>query len=250
MSKTLHRIADRFLRATGLMFIPVRVRAGLAQSARWTFYPWTSYWRGTHEPALQKSIMDLGTMTGWSCWDLGAHYGLYSLGLAMRTGPTGQVAAFEPNPVSYLRLARHVAMNKMPWLLAFRAAVSDHAGRAELYTYGQTESTTTHLAYEGEPRQEICQPIDVEMVCLDEMVQRGVIRLPDFIKIDVEGHGHKALAGARASIETKRPVIMAALHGTNEAQGMRGILEPLGYKEEKLAGGATIDDVGDVIFRP
>lgn len=250
MNNILKRATDRFLRSTGLAFAPVRVRSGLAKSARWTLYPWTSYWRGTHEPELQELIGNLGDLTGWSCWDLGAHYGLYSVGLAMRTGPSGQVAAFEPNPVSYERLARHVTMNSMPWLRAFRAAVSDHAGTAELYTYGQTESTTTHLAYEGETRQESCRPLEVEIVRLDEMVERGAIRPPDFIKIDVEGHGHKALAGGQKAIATKRPMILAALHGRAEAEGMRSLLRSLGYEEKVLSWSPIINDFGDVLFRP
>ena len=249
MNKNIKCAIDRFLRLSGLAFFPVRVRGGLAKSARWTLYPWTAYWRGTHEPELQKFIADMGDITGWSCWDLGAHYGFYSVGLAMRTGPSGQVAAFEPNPLSYARLERHASMNKLSWLKVFRAAVSDHAGTAELYTYGQTESTTTHLAYDGETRQESCKPLDVEIVCLDELVGRGLLRSPDFIKIDVEGHGHKALSGARKSIEAKHPIIVAALHGASEANGIRSILDPIGYKEQHLPWSPLVDDVGDVVFR-
>lgn len=249
VNKEFKRIIDRFLCRSGLALVPVRVRGGLAKSARWTLYPWTSYWRGIHELELQTLIADMGDLTGWSCWDLGAHYGFYSVGLAMRAGPSGQVAAFEPNPVSYCRLERHVAMNKLSWVRTFRAAVSDHAGKAELYTYGETESTTTHLAYEGETRQESCLPLEVEIVCLDEMVDCGVIRNPNLVKIDVEGHGHKALAGARKSIQAKRPSIVAALHGKAEADGMRGILGPLGYKEHHFPWCPIVGDVGDVLFR-
>lgn len=250
MKKLLYEVAYRFLQFTGLAHLPVRVRGGLAKKARWTLYPWTSYWRGTHEPELQKFLEHMEDMTGWCCWDLGALYGLYSIGLAMRTGPSGQVAAFEPNPVSYVRLARHVAMNHMPWLRSYRAAVSDHAGTAELYTYGQTESTTTHLAYEGETRQESCRPLKVEIVCLDEMVNRGEIRAPNLIKIDVEGHGHKALAGAKNAILKRQPIIVAALHGSAEAHGIRTLLTAIGYQEQRLPWSPVINNFGDVVFFP
>lgn len=238
------------MRFSGLANVPVRVRGGLAKSARWTLYPWSSYWRGTHEPELQLFIEEIGDMTGWCCWDLGAHYGIYSVGLAMKTGPNGQVVAFEPNPVSYGRLARHVAMNRMPWLKPIQAAVSDHAGTAELYTYGQTESTTTHLAYEGETRQASCRPVEVAIVCLDEMVKSREIRPPDLIKIDVEGHGHKALAGAKDAIKTKDPIIIAALHSKDEAEGVRSILRPLGYEERSFPWCPVVDNTGDVFFVP
>ena len=146
MKRALHRSLDWFLALTGLQYCPVRVRRGVAAGARWTLYPWSAYWRGTHEPALQQALIALGDIRGWSCWDLGAHYGIYSIGLALRTGQEGAVAAFEPNPVSYARLEHHRRMNGLSNLKTFEAAVSDQAGSADLLTYGDLRSTTTHLS--------------------------------------------------------------------------------------------------------
>jgi len=50
---------------------------------------------------------------------LGAHFGLYSVALALRVGPEGQVAAFEPNPVSFARLERHRRMNGLDRLKTY-----------------------------------------------------------------------------------------------------------------------------------
>jgi hypothetical protein len=123
----LRAAAASLLLKTPLGLCPVRVRRGVAAGARWTLYPWTSYWRGTHEPAVQEALLALGggDIRGWNCWDLGAHFGLYSIGLAQRVGPMGQVAAFEPNPLSYARLHRHARMNRFDWLKTYQAAVSD-----------------------------------------------------------------------------------------------------------------------------
>jgi hypothetical protein len=115
------------------------VRSGLAAGARWTLFPWSAYWRGAFRTALQNELIALGDITGWTCWDLGAHYGLYSVGLARRTGPTGQVVSFEPNPLSFHRLERHRRMNELEWMKTYAAAVSDRPGLAELYTYGNLE---------------------------------------------------------------------------------------------------------------
>lgn len=60
-----------------------------------------------------------GNISGWNCWDLGAHFGLYSVALALRVGPEGQVAAFEPNPVSFARLERHRRMNGLDRLKTY-----------------------------------------------------------------------------------------------------------------------------------
>jgi hypothetical protein len=136
--------------ASTLGLFPVRVRGGIAKGTRWTLYPWASYWRGTHEPEVQRVIEGLGggSMAGWSCWDLGAHFGFCSVALSMRVGPSGQVAAFEPNPDSFARLERHRRMNRLTWLKTYQAAASDHTGSAELLTYGDLGSTSTHLRYD------------------------------------------------------------------------------------------------------
>lgn len=240
MRPALKRILGVGMRLTRLEYFPVRVRRGVAAGARWTLYPWTSYWRGSHESAVQAALISLGggDITGWTCWDLGAHYGLYSVGLARRVGPTGQVAAFEPNPVSCTRLLRHARMNGLSWLKAFEAAASDCSGTGELYTYGDLESTITHLPYEGETRASDCAPLAVRRVRLDELVQTGEIRPPRFVKIDVEGHAHRALAGMQATLGAHRPVILVAFHSPSEADGVSALLGPLGYERRGVEPGA------------
>lgn len=253
MKRALTRFLDRFLGATGLQYWPVRVRAGVAKGARWTLYPWTAYWRGTHEPALQQAFIDLGEITGWHCWDLGAHYGIYTVGLARRVGPQGSVAAFEPNPLSYARLERHCRVNGLTWVKTFRAAVSDAGGSADLLTYGDLRSTVTHLAYEGETLGVETRPVPVQTFVLDDLVERGELRAPDFVKVDVEGHGHKALAGAAKTLAKARPVLIVAFHSPNEVQGVLEVLEPLGYGHAIIASETKRGEglIGqDVLFRP
>ena len=179
---------------------------------------------------MQAALAALGggDIRGWSCWDLGAHFGLYSIGLARRVGPEGEVAAFEPNPESFARLERHRRMNGLRQLKLFRAAVSDSEGTAELLTYGDLGTTSTHLPYEGESGVG-GEPVTVTTVILDGLVASGRIRAPNFVKIDVEGHGHHALAGAPRSLSDKRPVVIAAFHSDVEARGIIELLEPLRY---------------------
>jgi len=241
------------LRKSSLELTPVRVRGGIAAGARWTFFPWTSYWRGTHEPRVQAAMLALGggTITGWSCWDLGAHFGLYSIGLARRVGPTGAVAAFEPNPASFARLQRHARMNRLPWLKIFERAVSDRAGSSEIYTYGDMGSTSTHLPYDGEPRQDACTPLAIKTVRLDDLVASGELRPPHFVKIDVEGHGHRALDGMRATLRQVRPILIVAIHSPEEGEGVSHILGSLGYTFATIEAGGQTPWLGhDVLCLP
>jgi len=253
MKSLASRLADWGLERTGLGLLPVRVRGGLAAGARWTLYPWTSYWRGTHEPPVQAAMLALGggSIAGWSCWDLGAHFGLYSVGLARRVGPAGQVAAFEPNPRSFARLQRHARMNRLPWLKIFEAAVSEQAGPAEIYTYGDLGSTATHLPYEGEPRQEACTPLAIRTVRLDDLVGAGELRPPDFVKIDVEGHAHRALAGMRETLRRRPPLLIVAIHSAAEWEGTGQLLGALGYSFASIDPGGRSPWLGhDVVCTP
>jgi FkbM family methyltransferase len=234
---------------------PVRIRHGIAKGALWTLFPWTSYWRGTHEPAIQYAIGRLGNgdISGWSCLDLGAHFGFYSVALALRVGPTGQVAAFEPNPESFKKLDLHRRMNRLTWLNAYRSAASDRTGSSELLTYGDLGSTTTHLLYEGETKNAATKPISVDTLRLDDLFESSELRAPQFVKIDVEGHGHRSIEGMRVSVAKSRPTMLVAFHSSQEVEGVLRILEPLGYRRTTIVEPASNPEAmigGDYLFTP
>ncbi len=252
MKAAVIAVLDRVLSTTGLQYLPVRVRDGIATGARWTLYPWSAYWRGTQEPAMHAVLAGLGDIRGWSIWDLGAHFGIYSIGLARRVGPGGAVAAFEPNPFSHARLERHRRMNRLDWMQTFQAAVSNHSGSADIYTYGDLKSTTTHLPYDGEIAQPATRPIRVPTVVLDELVAAGRLRPPQFVKVDVEGHAHHALAGARATLAAHRPVMIVGLHSDAETHGVLDLLEPLGYDVRPIGETANrpVRSGDDALFTP
>ncbi len=233
--------------------LPVTVRSGIAQGARWTLFPWTSYWRGTHEPAIQDAIGRVGggDLRGWSCWDLGAHFGLYSIALAIRVGDQGEVAAFEPNPESFARLTRHKAMNGLAWLKTYESAASDATGSSELLTYGELDSTSTHLRYDDEAPSAASKPIGIRTVRLDDEVESGRLRPPQFVKIDVEGHGHKAVEGMKGTLAASKPTMIIAFHSAEEVAGVTGILKPMGYRWSAIVTPPTDPDSligGDYLF--
>ncbi|MGA2015590.1 MAG: FkbM family methyltransferase [Opitutaceae bacterium] len=244
----------RGLAAATLGLIPVRVRGGAAKGARWTLYPWTSYWRGTHEPEVQAAVERLGngSIRGWSCWDLGAHFGLYSVALAIRAGPGGQVAAFEPNPRSFARLERHRRMNRLECLRTYQAAASDRTGVQELLTYGDLGSTSTHLPYPGEARGDASAPIAIRTLRLDDLVDSGELRPPQFAKVDVEGHGRRAVEGMRKAIAASRPILMVGFHSGEEEEGVLGLLRPLGYRWAPIVAPSDPRSMvgGDYLFTP
>lgn len=217
-----------------LGLLPVRVRRGLARGAWWSVYPHSSYWRrGGNDDAVAEVVQRYGALPGQVCWDIGAHYGIHAVGLARAVGPEGRVEAFEPDPVSFRRLAWHRRLNRLTHLHLHPVAVSDHDGRASLFTYEGFGGTSSHLAFTGEDTAGVASTA-VASIRLDDWVDAGRIRPPGFIKVDVEGHAGPALRGAVRTLARHRPVLLVAIHTLEERTEATACLESCGYRCEPL----------------
>ncbi|HEX3655047.1 MAG TPA: FkbM family methyltransferase [Pirellulales bacterium] len=216
---------------------PVRIRSGLAKGARWTAFPVSGYWRGNVERDIEDAIRQY-VQPGAACWDLGTHFGIYTLGMALRVGPAGQVAGFEPSPMAFAKCSRHVRMNRITNVKLFNAAVSNISRTGQMILAGGDWAATSHLPLEDQDWRDMqfgeasARRVDVQELKLDDLVDSGQIRAPDFIKVDVEGHGAKALAGALRAIARARPVIAMSFHSSWELDGTREALLPLGYSAD------------------
>lgn len=130
--------------------------------------------------------------------DIGAFLGTYAMLEARRVGPSGRVVAFEPSPSSHAILVRHLEMNGLhpPQVEARCAAVGARAGRQQLITWDE------------EPYRNMIAPpgrigVSVETVTLDEVCAAWP-RLPDWIRMDVQGQEFDVLAGARGLLHAAR----------------------------------------------
>lgn len=226
----LKTLVKKLILITPIQYLPVIVRKGAAKGARWTLFPCSAYWRGDTEKEIEFAIRKYGATPGTSCWDLGAHFGIYTVGMAMAVGPEGQITGIEPNPFSFKRCLLHVRLNNLDWVKLFNAASSDSKGTAILAVGNDMYCTSSHLPYSNEEIQTPTKNIEVNTIILDDLVKSKEIRAPQFIKIDVEGHGAEAIKGAIQTISLHKPVIVMSFHSTEELVGARCLLEPLGYR--------------------
>ncbi len=232
----LKALATNLIARTPIQYFPVTVQKGLAKGANWTLFPYSAYWRGDTELDVEAAIRLHGSIRGATCWDLGTHFGIYTVGMAMAVGSEGQVASFEPDPISFERSQRHVKMNSLTWVKLFNAAVSESEGSSSLILTQGAGASTSHFAYENELPDTTIPKVTVQTVVLDKLVEGGEIRPAQFIKVDVEGHGAKALLGARQTIAAHRPTVVMSFHSQCELDGTREILEPLGYRSFSVEG--------------
>jgi len=122
--------------------------------------------------------------------DIGANQGYYTVKIGRRTGPTGRVFSFEPNPLMYRFLSENIEINALqPITTAFQVAVADKPGRMTM---------EAPVNYPGGGRVLVAgetgaETVEVDVARIDDLLPPG--QVVDLIKIDVEGFEPLALRG-------------------------------------------------------
>ncbi len=129
-------------------------------------------------------------------FDLGANVGTYSLSAAARTN--GKVIAVEPASETFELLNR--SASQFSNMTAIHTAVSGKPGTAFLSHGGSSEKFK--LSDNNEALDE-----KVPLVTVDDIAAEHGIESVDIIKMGVEGHELKALAGAEKVIGNGSPII-------------------------------------------
>lgn len=163
--------------------------------------------------------------------DIGAHIGLWSLHLSERFG---EVHAFEPHPLHACCFLLNVPAGGVTLT---SCALGAEPACAELVTLNNNSGDTyMKQSFEG--------PVIVRR--LDDFGIRNV----SFIKIDAQGAEIDVLRGARKTIESYMPIILAEDYPpSNEIYGapqgeIAKFLEPLGYRNPEKIGRK------DLLFAP
>jgi FkbM family methyltransferase len=147
--------------------------------------------------AMQARLFAEGLNEGDTAIDIGAHAGQYALIMAARCGPSGHVAAFEPDPHARRKLERNIALNpgvKAPVVEAL--AVSDAPGEAVLYSRGGDSQSSLARSGIGEAAAERAERFTVPLVTLDGYIADRRLAAPRWVKIDTEGAEIRILKGA------------------------------------------------------
>jgi FkbM family methyltransferase len=133
--------------------------------------------------------------------DVGANIGLHTLASArhLRTG-NGYVVAFEPHPENYKVLCHNLEQNGLTNVRAELLGLSDSC--KTLAVCGSAKAGNWSVASNGSLK------FEVKLLSLDEYVEQQPLERIDVIKMDIEGSEVHALAGARASLDRHRPLII------------------------------------------
>jgi len=183
----------------------LRVLSGPLRGARWIAGAGTfGVWLGVYERA--KAIeFTKHVGAGALVFDVGAHAGYYTLLAARAVGRSGKVVAFEPNERNVAFLRGHVVLNRLDNVDVVDAAVGMTEGRSR-FDVQTADGHQGRLSESGS--------VEVEVVSLDAIVAKTG-RLPDVVKIDVEGGEGAVLRGAATTLKIGHPMIFLATHGAD-----------------------------------
>jgi len=172
------------------------------------------------------SVLRRHVKPGAFCLDVGANVGFYTLKLAHWTGPTGRVAAFEPNPAMAARIAQNVRLNGFEHVDIVGKAVDRRVGRERFYISENPLYSSLNVVSDAQ------RVLDVDIITLDDYVASAGWPRVDAIKIDVEGRDCSVLLGAANVLTQSRPLVTLEYdYATDPAisQEAFALLKRLGY---------------------
>jgi len=170
------------------------------------------------------------TRPGDVVFDIGAHFGYFSLLFATLVGPKGRVVAFEPTPSTFSLLEHNVA--GLDNVLAVNAALGQTEGGAELNDYGLRHCAWNSLAEVSRLSPDVLgQPVRLEHVklrALDNFVfEYGIA--PTLVKIDAENFESEIIKGGHTTLSRLVPMIIMETGTSASLEACRALLG-MGYR--------------------
>jgi FkbM family methyltransferase len=181
------------------------------------------FYLGSHlEDDAQQMLLE-SLRPGDVCYDIGGHAGYMALLFAAIVGSTGRVYSFEPSAANFLRVQCNIDANRSKNTTVLNLAASNHEGEAVLEERGTMSSIVST------PRQSNGVST-IRTIRLDDFAYRDNNPVPNFIKIDVEGHAGPALEGMKRILEEARPKIICELHSIDEEEQVTRIMSCHSYQ--------------------
>ena len=163
-------------------------------------------------------------------WDVGANVGFWSLYLCGITPPIAEVIAYEPDATNRRLLKHNRDVNGLRQLHIREVALSNERGRATFHCdvlTGSTGSLEGERAFTQRFYGTPTAQTQVEVPTIDDELADGRT-VPEFVKVDIEGHELGLLKGARQLLHDHRPVLLIEVTGKSTADTV-ALLHDAGY---------------------
>ena len=134
---------------------------------------------------------------GMAIVDVGAHVGYFTLIAAKLVGSSGQVFAFEPDPINSGLLMKNIELNGYANIEVTTSALSSKSGNSTLYR--TSLDSGRHSLYRHDIP--VVETVEVETTTLDEFLESRNWPAIGLVKMDVEGSEPEVLAGMKRLLE-------------------------------------------------
>lgn len=203
------------------------------------------YRYGFFEEGLTRMILEY-LKPNMVFFDIGAHYGYFTLLASFIVGDNGQVHAFEPTPSTFdiLKLNTEGKNN----VILNNLAVSSKKGKVLINDYGIRYSAWNSLHNPRLPEYIKSRlkgkKYEISAISIDEYVQEHKVK-PNFIKIDAESHEYEILLGMEETIEKYHPIITIEvgdfdIEGVPRSKELVEFLINKGYQPYEYRGGKIV----------
>ncbi len=171
-----------------------------------SFCEWYIFFYGVFRPEISK-LLNRMLRPGYVAFDIGANIGMHTLIMANRVGPTGRVVSFEPDPHPYARLVQNLRLNGLDFVETHQAALSAKSERRKMYSHDATIGNFANASFYAENVGKDTPTIEVEVLSLDDFVERNPPPRLDVIKLLAQGEEWNILQGGRNTIGKYRPKV-------------------------------------------
>ena len=190
------------------------------------------YRTGIYESAVQKVLVE-HLRSGHIFYEVGAHVGFFSLLAAGLVNGSGEVVAFEADPLNVGLIQEHFRRNFLAHARVVPMAVWSKAGSVSFTRGSELSSHNAGGVLESSPWGFNTDVIEVEAITLDDYVQGH--RPPSLVKIDVEGAELHVLNGAQELLSYYKPLVLCEVHSTELASQVENWLTKNSYAVEWFA---------------
>lgn len=159
--------------------------------------------RGYWEYWTTQAVLSL-LKPGDRVLEVGANLGYYTVLMAQRVGPAGNVTALEANPRLAALAGRSLKLNDLKQAIVLNRAALDQPGEVSFVT-SRKNSGSGHVEVLPVAPFEDAAVIQVEAVRLDDLGWDAV----DFIRVDAEGCEPQVLRGATGILERNPDIVVS-----------------------------------------
>ncbi|MGH7243329.1 MAG: FkbM family methyltransferase [Phycisphaerales bacterium] len=180
------------------------------------------YRYGFFEEELTRAFIDL-LKPGMTFFDVGSHFGYFSLLAADLVGPSGSIHAFDPTPSTFEMLRKNVGHLKNVTLV--NAAGFSRNTKLDFTDFGVEYSAYNSLssgkiAFDKSRPQPTPRHFEVEAFTIDSYIERTGAK-PDLLKIDAEGAELEILKGMERTLTEIKPIVTLEMGDVGAAKGTR-----------------------------